>query len=419
MSILRRTAAVALWHGLTLAPVAATAGGFANPYQSTTVIGTAFAGASARSDDASFFLYNPATISGLQGAQISVTALGFAPNVQIEPSRANSPLGANVTGDGGSGNMISNALAGSIAAAIPVGNGLTLGLGFSTPFATDVTTAPNWAGRYHLLKSKIVGLDGTGAVSWQAASWLALAAGVQVQRMENRLENLAVIPAGNGAFLETAGYLKTSGWAAGPVAGIVLTPITDTRIGISWKSGLNQRMQGTAGAYMPGLPVQQARYDLALPSSLTVGIEHRQSADLRLFAEAQWSGWKRFTGFDISYASGQPNDQRPVQWQDTWLAAVGIGYRIAPATELTAGLSHETAASKQGSGTTVSPDAAKLMLGAGVIHDVSGLGRFSVSFAHVAMQDVPVTASNAASGQLQGTLKGRFDILSVGYAFKW
>jgi hypothetical protein len=56
----------------------AVAGGFSNPYQSTTAIGTAFAGASVRSDDASFFYYNPATISGLNGAQTTIDARAFA-----------------------------------------------------------------------------------------------------------------------------------------------------------------------------------------------------------------------------------------------------------------------------------------------------------------------------------------------------
>jgi long-chain fatty acid transport protein len=173
-------------------------------------------------------------------------------------------------------------------------------------------------------------------------------------------------------------------------------------------------MKGTAGAYLAGFPAQNARYDLTLPSTLSVGIEHRLSPDLRLFAEGRRSGWKRFTGFDIAYTSGQPNDLRPVDWQDTWMAAVGLGIKLLPSTELTAGLSTETAASKQGSGTTVSPDAATIMAGVGVIHDALRIGRFSVSYAHVFLQDAPVSANNLASGALAGTLKGR-----LGYTYTW
>ena len=63
----------------------ALAGGFYSPYQSATGMATAFAGASARSDDASFFLYNPATVSGLDGTQSYVDLRGFAPTAQIKP----------------------------------------------------------------------------------------------------------------------------------------------------------------------------------------------------------------------------------------------------------------------------------------------------------------------------------------------
>lgn len=178
-------------------------------------------------------------------------------------------------------------------------------------------------------------------------------------------------------------------------------------------------MKGKAGAYLAGIPAQNAHYDLSLPSTLSVGIEHRLSPDLRLFAEGRHSGWKRFTGFDVAYDSGRPNDLRPVDWQDTRMAAVGLGYKLQPATELTAGLNYETAASKQGSGTTISPDAATIMAGVGLIHDAPGLGRFTVSYAHLFLQDAPVSANNLASGALTGTLKGRVGMLGMGYTYRW
>lgn len=401
------------------APYEAIAAGFSNPYGSATAIGTALAGASARADDAGFFNYNPATISNLDRRQTFIDVRAFTANVHIEPSQAISPLGSNVTGDGGSGDMVPDGLAPGSATVIPLGNGLTFGLGFSVPFATDVATSGTWGGRYQLLSSYIAGADVTAAISWQATPWLALAAGIDVEYMQNRFTNLAVIPVGPGAFVEAEGVLKGNSWAAAPVAGLVLTPAQGTRIGLSWKSGLTHHVDATAGAKLAGLASQQAHYDLNLPSSFSAGLEQRLTPELRIFAEWQWTEWSRFKGFDISYASGRPNDNRLIHWQDAWLAAIGFGYKVSPSTELTAGVSYETGASLQGSGTSVSPDTSKIMLGAGVIYDAPDLGRISLSYAHVFLADAPVNASSLASGTLTGTLSGNIDMIGAGYTYAW
>lgn len=402
------------WAGFA-APVAA--GGFHSQYQSATAAGTAFAGASARADDASFFLYNPATISALDGRQTYIDARAFAPGVEIQPSRATSPLGAPVTGD--SGNIARNALAAGSVTVIPIARGLNFGLGSSVPFATDVETRSQWGGQYQLLRSYMVGLNVSGALSWQATPWLALAGGVQVQRMENRFENLAVIPLGGGTLVEAPAYLKGTGWAAGPIAGLVVTPTRDTRIGLAWKSGLTHRMDGTAGAPVAAVPVERLRYDLDLPPSISIGLEQRLSPSWRLFAEWQRVDWSRFKGFDISFASGRPDEHRPIDWQATWLAGVGIGYQLTARTEITSGLSYDTGASRDGSGSTLSPDANKILLGLGVNHDAPGIGRLSVSYGHLWLREAPVKASSAVSGQLDGTLAGQMHTAGVGYTVKW
>lgn len=419
----RRTGASTIFVAALAAPLGLTsnaqAGGFHSPYQSITAIGTAFAGATARSDDASFFFYNPASISGLSGAQTFIDVRGFTPSVRIEPSRGTSPLGNSVLEDGGSGNLARNAVAAGSVTAIPLGRQLMLGFGSSAPFATDVETRNEWAGRYHLMRSYMVGLNATGALSWQATPWLALAAGVQVQRMDNRFENLAVIPQEQAQPAQALAYMKGTGWATGAVAGLMVTPAPGTRLGVSWRSALTHRIEGTAGAQLSGIPVEHVRYDLDLPQTLSIGLEQRLAHGWRLFAEWQTVDWSRFKGFDISFASGRPDEVRPIDWKDTSLAAVGFGYRLLPATEITAGLSYDTGASRNGSGSTLSPDANKVLAGLGVIHDAPGIGRISLSYGHLFLLDAPVKASSLASGSLDGTLKGRMDMFGVGYTLKW
>jgi long-chain fatty acid transport protein len=403
---------------LLLAPSPAVAGGFFSPFQSTTAIGTAFAGATARNDDASFFFYNPSSISSLNGRQTFMDVRGFAPTVEITPSSATSALGTNIVADGASGNLTHKALAVGGVTVLPLAPGLTLGIGSSAPFATHVSAPSDWAGRYHLVKSYMVGMNVTGALSIQATPWLAIAGGVQVQRMENHFKNMALIPV---AFPppEAQAYLKADSWAAAAAVGVTLTPSEGTRLGLSWRSAMTHRMKGTTGVDRSDVAIEQVRYDLDLPQTFSAGLEQRLSPQWRLFAEWQWVDWSHFKGFEFSFTSGRPNAVRPIYWSDTWLAAAGLGYRLIPSTELTFGVSHDKGASRTGSGSTLSPDSDKTMIGLGIIHDIPGAGRLSLSYGHLFLSDSRVHAASLESGKLEGTLTGKMHMVGLGYTLKW
>ncbi len=405
--------------GLMSGPDGALAGGFYSPFQSATAIGAAFAGATARNDDASFFYYNPSAIASFTDRQSFVDVRAFAPSVEIDPTDAVSPLGVSVIGEGSSGNIARNALALGSVTVVPIAPGLNLGIGSSAPFATDVETRAEWAGSYHLLKSYMVGMNATGAITWQAAPWIALAAGVQVEWMKNEFRNLAVIPRGLAPPAEALAHLEGESWAAGAVAGLTFTPAAGTRIGLSWRSALTHEIEGSAGAQLPGVPVEHLRYDVDLPQVASLGFEQRLGDGVRVFAEAEWVDWSRFAGFDISFESGRPNELRPIAWQDTWLVGAGLGVRLAPATEVTAGLSYDTGASPDGSGSTLSPDSDKLILGLGLLHDWEGVGRISLSYGYVYLYEGPVKAESMSSGHLDGTLGGDMHMFGLGFTQKW
>lgn len=411
--------APALFGSALFAGSAAVAGGFHSPYQSTTAIGSAFAGTSARSDDAGFFLYNPATIAKFTSAQSFIDVRAFSADVRIIPTEALSPLNTPLLSEGDSGNLMSPALAPGSVSVFPLAHGIVLGLGSSAPFATDAETRSSWAGRFHLQKSYMVGMNMTGAISWQATPTLALAGGVQVQRMENRFANSAVVPLSGGAVVNTGAFLEATSWGMGAVAGLLWTPTEGSRIGLSWRSTMTHRMKGRTGAALADLPIEQVRYDLDLPHHISLGLEHRLDHRWRLFAEWQWTGWKRFEGFEFSFASGRPKERRPIAWENTWLASLGVGYKLASETEVTLGIALDKGASKDGSGSTLSPDSDKIIAGIGIIQDVPSIGRFSLSYGRLMLEPGQVKASNAASGSLEGRLSGHVDMIGVGYTYSW
>lgn len=397
----------------------ASAGGFYSPYQTATSIGTAFAGASARADNPGFFLFNPALAASFGARESYLDLRGFLPKATISPSSAISPLGASVTNAGASGNLAANALAPGVVTMVPLAPGLTLGFGGSTPFATAVKTNPGWAGRFHLQEARMVGLRQTVALGWQAQPWLAIGVGVQIERLETRFLNSALIPLGPGVIAETSISMKGHSWRAGPVAGLVITPRDGTRIGLSWRSGMPHRVSGTIVAGIAGFPVEAVNYKVRLPQVATLGIEQKFGDSLRLFGEAQWVDWSQFKGFRISFPSGRPDEVRPIRWRDTYLLAFGLGYALRPGTEITGGVSLETAASINSSGTTLSTDARQKTIGVGLSHQIPGWGTLSLSYAHVMVDPARVRAQNPSSGALEGRLTGRLNVVGLGFSARW
>ena len=101
------------------------------------------------------------------------------------------------------------------------------------------------------------------------------------------------------------------------------------------------------------------------------------------------------------------------------MAAVGAGYHVTRQSELTAGVSYDTGASRDGTGSTLSPDANKVLLGIGINHDIAGAGRLSISYGHLWLLDAPVKASSPVSGTLDGSLSGHMHTAGMGYTYKW
>lgn len=395
----------------------ASAGGFYAPYQSGKAMGTALAGCSARSDDASFFFCNPATIGGLDGPSAVIDTKLFAPSVKIEANSAFSPLGANLSAAGGSGEMTETAFAPTFFAAIPIASDLWLGLGATGHFAVDIAANPGWAGRFHLIETDMTGINITAALAWRAAPWITISAGVQAQQFDAQFTKSELIPTPFG-FVEALGYLDGEDRAFGAVAGILLTPGEGTRIGIGYRSALTHHMRGEAGAVLPGIPVETATFDVDLPHIVTLGIEQRVNPHLRLFAEGQWVGWSRFKGFDIAFGSGRPNELRAQTWDDTWLLAAGFGYLLRPGTELTAGIHYDTAVTDGGTN-TLSPDGARTTIAIGFTHKIDHNATISAQYAHVFFEDAAINVAGPTSGTLNGVYEAELDTFGVNVAINW
>ena len=400
----------------------ADAGGFYVREQSTSALASAIAGAAAHGPDASHIFYNPATILDAKGNQLTIDARGFFANADITAQTGISPFG-DITVLGDSGELTEPAIAPGLYGSYKLSNDLAIGIGISSPFAVVIETNPVWAGQFQLTKTDMTTININPVVAYRLAPGIHIAGGFQAEYFDADLRKTEIIPvafAPNGApiaFAPAAGFVEGDGYGYGGTAGVVFKPNNAFSVGLSYRSHIEHHLKGKAGADLPGVPDDGAKFDVTTPEIVTLAVRAALTDRLTLLAQAEWAGWSRFDGFRFSFASGRPDEIRPQEWRDTWFGAVGLKYQYSDQTELSFGVSHDQAAS-EGANNTLSPDGDRTLIALGASHRVTDYLTLRSSYAHMFIMDAPINVTNA-TGTLVGNFQSDLEIVGVSANFQW
>src|SRR5262245_2900893 len=224
----------------------ANASGYAIREQSGSMLGQAFAGSNASTADPSVIFFNPAGMSALDGNRVSAVASYIHPKNEFGDNNSTSTppvaLGNDLGGDAGQD------------AIVPAFYGMTslgafrLGIGVNVPFGLSTEYNDGWVGRYAALDSRLMTINVNPVLSYQVLDWLALGAGVQIERADARLTNAAFFgPLGDGQVELQADDDVGFGFTAGAL----ITPRPGTQIGIGFRSSVNHDLDGKAQIHVP------------------------------------------------------------------------------------------------------------------------------------------------------------------------
>ena len=119
---------------LSLASGTAAASGFGVSYQSVSAMGTAYAGSAVLSEDATNQWYNPATLAGLNTAEVSIAAHQVWIDTTFEANGASGPGDFEDV----------EPFVGSVFMAMPFNDRVTFGLGINAPYGTKIEYEDNW-----------------------------------------------------------------------------------------------------------------------------------------------------------------------------------------------------------------------------------------------------------------------------------
>jgi long-chain fatty acid transport protein len=408
---------------LIAATADANAGALAIREQSTYGQGTSFAGIAAGGSLSSMF-WNPATMTQMPGIQFEAGVSGILPNSShtVNPISTLAVFGppANNTGD--------SALVPNSYFSYQLNPNLWLGMSVNSPFGLSVSFPDLWAGRNYAANSSLKTYNATPSFAYRINDWISVGGGVQVQY------GTASVTSG---FLAAPGseiFLNGTGWGYGFTAGVTVTPLPTTTIGLGWRSAINQKINGSLSSNpVVGLStLGSVSTTVNLPDIVTLSLRHQVDPRWTLLGTVEWSNWSRIGTSIVTAASGAQATiggvpvALPFQYQDGWFYSVGAEYKWDDRATLRAGVGWEKSPITDQVRTPRLPDDDRFWASVGASYKISRDLSFDLAYSHIWVKSAPINIS-ATSGNpwftggvvYVGAVDSHIDILSISLKYRW
>lgn len=368
-TVIRRRAGSRNFHSLAvlcaaaLASAQALAGGMLAYEVGTADVGLASAGYGARAQDASTVFTNPAGMTRLAGNAVLVSGQMLWANTAFSIGSGTTPRlgsddGGRVVGsDGwfpGGGAFLSYS----------VSPDLKLGFALAGNFGAPLTYDNDWAGRYYVQSTTLLGLSLLPSVAYRVTDKLSL--GASLNAMYGIYKNQVAINNIAPAFTDGRLKLDDGTWGWGANLGLLYEIDAGTRFGLTWNSQVDLDFEAPLkfSNLAPGLATALARNGL-LNADLKVGIKVPQQVMASVFTQLdpRWAllgsvGWQQWSKFGaihlgIEDTSNPVSVTTDIPFKDTWHVAAGAQYRVSEPWLLNFGLAYDSGF--QPNGSTVSP----------------------------------------------------------------
>ena len=373
----------------------AEAGGFAIREQSAYGQGTSFAGVAAGGSLSSMF-WNPATLAGVSVFEVEGVISGIFPSADVDVLGPESltvppiPFPIPTGAPQGQGDIIQDAAVPAFYAAYRLSDRFVLGIGVNSPFglitkydADSILRDFGIAGTTDLFSINV-----NPAVSYQVNDWLAVGLGAQVQYIETRLTAQTLPGLGTGVARGRGRY------GFGLTAGVLVTPLPGTEIGLGYRSFIDHETEGTAT--INGVALDATADGVDLPDTVTFGIRQRITDAFRVMAGVEWSNWSRFQEVELSTDAGGAD--LPFNYNDGWFFSVGGEYDVTQRIAVRAGVGYELSPIDDENRSYRVPDNDRLWLSAGASYKANDRVSVDLGYSYIIANDTELHASEDFGG---------------------
>ena len=330
---------------------------------------------------------------------------------RAERPRIGALLSGNTGGDAGSLTAIPH-----LYWAFDLPNGLKGGLAVTAPFGLGTEYDSEWSGRYLGIKTSALSIDINPNIAYRLTNTLSIGAGVSAQYLKldfsSAIAQFAIIGPGTpDAFYR----FKADDWAFGFNFGALLELQSGTRIGLTYRSRVDHRIEGnldfTEIVSVLGLVSGSASADVHLPSTTGLSVTHDVDPDLSISADVQFTDWSVFK--QVTIESENPPFVNEQHFRDAWMISVGAVYRFTDRWSFRAGAGWDQTPVTDAFRAVTLPDQSRYLVGVGFgyrLTDAISLdGAYQHSFA-AAQPSMDNSANNSDPITHSVVLMGKYDV---------
>jgi long-chain fatty acid transport protein len=406
---------------LTAGIITAQAGGFALREQSAYGQGSSFAGMAAPGDSISSMFWNPAAVTSVNSTTVEgdVTGVFLNSELDVDPSRTTlAPLGF-----GNGGNVGKTGVVPSGYFAMPITDQFYFGVSVNAPFGLSTTSSVPSVIMFNNTDSKVTSIDVTPVLGFKLNDMLSVALGAQVEYLNVDIESAIAASA-----TPPRQEIKADSTNAGIVAGLTLTPMEGTTIGIGYRSKVDQSVSGHQTFGVPLAPFLPAGHpfpisaDLNLPETVSVGVRQKINDSFTVMGGMEWTNWSRLQTIPIVGSPVPGGAELVLNFNDGWFFSAGAEYKFNPNWTFRGGLGYEIAPTQDEFRTMRLPDADRVWASVGASYNWNEQLSIDAGYSHIFVDDASASdtvRTSAGPISYAGTAQGHVDIVSLGVSYKF
>ncbi|CAM3957198.1 OmpP1/FadL family transporter [Roseateles saccharophilus] len=332
-------------------------------------------------------------------------------------------------------------------------NGLAYGLGVFVPWGTKLNYPANWGGRYNLQSVELKSLSINPNIAWKAAPELSLAAGLNIQYMEGKLKRAVPYASVYAAGLLGAAHqaavggapglalqlqqqaaqvfgdpsydgsiaVDGSNWGLGFNLSLLWEPAAGSRVGVSYRSSVAQKLRGHADWTQPtNLPAAVLAAITAAPYNGVTALDHNDSdaslsvrtpeslsahgfqqltPSVAIMGDFTFTRDSRLKQLRIDFANTTADSITAEHWKDSTKVSIGAQWKALPSLMLRTGYSRDLSPVPSATRSPALPDAARTWFALGANWAFMDNASVDFSFGHVKLKDAAMNATDDGDGE--------------------
>ena len=299
-----------------------------------------------------------------------------------------------------------------------VNDKLDLGIGLYLPYGLANDYKNGWFGEEHAGYSGITTVDLTPSISYKVLDNLAVGVGLNLQYATAHLTGAV---AGGGRT-----DMRADDMAVGYNVGLTWKPTQTTRLGVSYRSKVNHKLEGKnkgQSAYVPFLNGKYPIYaKITTPETVIFSAAQDLGQKWTLSGVARYTRWSRFETLNI-YQKNKPTpgplSRTYEKWRNTWLLGIGADYKYCKNLTFRFGTAWDNTAIRSPKYRTARiPDERRIWTSIGASYTKNNW-QFDVGYAHLFVHSAKAEHTAEDSGTFNGKYHIQSNILGMGLQYKF